>query len=451
NNGKSNGADVRWWDWPPYGSDVATRTGGANKVAYTNGWIDATKGITMALRNGTSDGSSFMCPKGVFPTTMGWNPGSQDAGTSGRFATYDNVTLGTVTGNHMCRPGAFSQNNPFARRNNKMIGDDNESLETNLGLPPGPSNAAQFYTDPDGVVRRAMGGLVPYASNGPEATSNEGLPMTAANAGGVTRLAQSNSRPMILNRPFRTVGELGYTFSGTPWKNLNFNMPESGDSALLDVFCINDTDDANALVAGKVNLNTRQAPVLQAIIAGAYKDEWNAGTTTIAGGANSLAEKVAAELVKRTTVGPAAGINMGKPQPLTNASELVGKWVSDAGLTGISGNASNPIISPRSYDGFIADLVDNRYTASGTGLLVSDTNATITRYADATLRALSATGQTRVWNLMIDVIAQTGRYPQLTSDPKRFVVEGEQRYWLHVAIDRFTGQVIDKQLEIIKE
>jgi hypothetical protein len=31
------------------------------------------------------------------------------------------------------------------------------------------------------------------------------------------------------------------------------------------------------------------------------------------------------------------------------------------------------------------------------------------------------------------------------------VVEGEQRYWLHVGIDRFTGQVIDKQIEVVNE
>jgi hypothetical protein len=55
------------------------------------------------------------------------------------------------------------------------------------------------------------------------------------------------------------------------------------------------------------------------------------------------------------------------------------------------------------------------------------------------------------------VIAQSGRYPPgATSLQNGFVVEGEQRYWIHqpvpgfgaadVAIDRFTGQVIDKQI-----
>ena len=37
------------------------------------------------------------------------------------------------------------------------------------------------------------------------------------------------------------------------------------------------------------------------------------------------------------------------------------------------------------------------------------------------------------------------------TDLKKFNVEGEQRYWVHVAIDRFTGQVIDKQVEVVNE
>jgi hypothetical protein len=30
-------------------------------------------------------------------------------------------------------------------------------------------------------------------------------------------------------------------------------------------------------------------------------------------------------------------------------------------------------------------------------------------------------------------------------------VEGEHHYWVHVAIDRFTGRVIDKQIEVVNE
>jgi hypothetical protein len=56
-----------------------------------------------------------------------------------------------------------------------------------------------------------------------------------------------------------------------------------------------------------------------------------------------------------------------------------------------------------------------------------------------------------VWNLLIDVVAQSGRYPPNANSLAGFVVEGEQHYWVHVAIDRFTGQVIDKQIETVNE
>src|SRR5207237_10790406 len=67
------------------------------------------------------------------------------------------------------------------------------------------------------------------------------------------------------------------------------------------------------------------------------------------------------------------------------------------------------------------------------------------------MRAFSDACQTRTWNLLIDVVAQSGRYPPNASALAGFLVEGEQHYWVHVAIDRFTGQVIDKQIEIVNE
>jgi hypothetical protein len=52
---------------------------------------------------------------------------------------------------------------------------------------------------------------------------------------------------------------------------------------------------------------------------------------------------------------------------------------------------------------------------------------------------------------IFDVIAQSGRYAPGETDLKKSVVEGEQRYWVHVVIDRFTGKVIDKQIEVVNE
>jgi hypothetical protein len=71
---------------------------------------------------------------------------------------------------------------------------------------------------------------------------------------------------------------------------------------------------------------------------------------------------------------------------------------------------------------------------------------------DTIARALSEVVQTRTWGLLIDLVAQTGHYkPNATSLTNDFVVEGEKRYWLHVAIDRFDGTIVGQQLEEVTE
>ncbi len=195
---------------------------------------------------------------------------------------------------------------------------------------------AGYYQDADGTVRRAMGAYTPLQSStsSPTAPSetgtNVGIPtITATGTAGfwTIPIAQSQSRPMILHRPFRSVAELGYVFRDIPWKNLDFFTQESGDGGLLDIFCIHDSSNAAGLMAGKVNLNSRQAPVIQAILSGAIKDE------LMKSGSNSLSltdpivmmsgtepQNIAKALVARTGT-----------SPVTNVSDLVGAWVSGTG------------------------------------------------------------------------------------------------------------------------
>jgi hypothetical protein len=74
-------------------------------------------------------------------------------------------------------------------------------------------------------------------------------------------------------------------------------------------------------------------------------------------------------------------------------------------------------------------------------------------------RVLAEVGQTPTWNLIIDVIAQTGRYsPGATNinQANKFTVEGEKRYWLHVALGRDLNDdgsvdVLGTQLEEVVE
>jgi hypothetical protein len=260
---------------------------------------------------------------------------------------------------------------------------------------------------------------------------------------------------------------LGYVFRDVPWKNLDFFTPESGDAALLDLFCINETSDPNGLVAGKVNLNTRQAPVVAAIAAGACMDDPKITNSTLGALSGTVANTIATNLTARTADTTS---NYG---PLLNVSELVGKWQAATACAPPSGTAYKPVVTGAnggvdlslpnykdgklSYTGFSGSTVttsgkdlSSAFAPANAGSL-TESLAYIKRFREAPIRALANVGQTRVWNLMIDVVAQTGRYPQSANSLDKFLVEGEQRYWVHVAIDRYTGQILDKQIELVKE
>lgn len=398
------------FSYPPFKASVA-----ANSMK--SGWINQAEGIVCSDRSGTSFGIGLTVDAAKYATaSMGWFPGGWNGS--------DSPT--------QFRPGAYSQNNPNVSGVDQNISDQTGSGD---GFPTG-SDVVQYYSDPDGVVRRASSGYSDLATrsvsgNASVAANVPGFPMATANRDGSSRSAQSESRPVVLNRPFRSVADLGYVFSGTPWKNLSFHTPESGDSALLDVFCIQDTTDPKALVAGKINLNTRQIPVLEAIVAGACRDELKLDSIS-GGGAGTLANRIAAALVNRTTSSDAA------QGPLRNISELTGKWTRLVNVTG--NNAA--VDGSKSYSGFSQDLGS---------ILSGPADQNIQRMREASIRALAASGQTRVWNLMIDLIAQAGRFTPGTTSLERFLVEGEQRFWVHLAIDRYTGEIIDKQVEVVTE
>jgi hypothetical protein len=359
--------------------------------------------------------------------------------------------ISQVSSGHF-RIGMLEQNSPFVKDNGiRFAGDGNYGT-------PGDGPQLTYYSDPDGVTRGAMGyyqqpqGLVP-------ATNSVGLPLATAYAGGgsynwlVSGTYQGQSRPYILHRPFRSVAELGYVFSGTPWKNIDFFTPQSGDSPMLDVFTAYEpptqTTNSHPLVAGVVNLNTRQAPVLQAILSGAYTDDlmlssgsnYNFNPFTSQQANLLLTDSSSATTLLARTASTAAGEG-----PLQNPGDLVGRWTSSlssqnnpaAGFTGMSqdlgGYQGAPGIYGTAFSGANLQAMEN-----------------IQRFRESLIRPLAAVGDTRVWNLLIDVIAQTGRYPQGTTNPANFIVDGEQRYWVHVAIDRYTGQVLDKQVEVVKE
>jgi len=301
--------------------------------------------------------------------------------------------------------------------------NSNPNIGTKTTSKPG---AKTYYTDPDGVFRRGSGG---------DFSGNDGLPLYTGNF---------NSRPMILNRPFRSIAEMGYAFRGQAWKEIDFSNPESGDSALLDAFCLNELEGApeNVTVAGRLDLNTRQSPVLQALLAGTSKAEGGTLTTT-------EIQNAAQALINWTTDTTTATAGIPSRGPLRNRSELVGKFVSPVSVTptvGLTGSQT-PILEPtKTYSGFSSML-----TSGSGGVFAASSDAAIKRRRESVIRALADCGNTRTWNLLIDLVAQVGRYPASATSLGNFNVEAETRLWIHLALDRSTGQVVACQIEPVAE
>jgi hypothetical protein len=254
------------------------------------------------------------------------------------------------------------------------------STSTDLYKYANNNDGTVYYTDSDTLQRRGDRGIIAGTTT----------PMLPAN---------SSDRPQILNRPFQSMAELGQVFRDQPWKTLDFGdfiaaTAPGPDAGLLDIFTLHEA----SMEAGKTSLNTRQTPVLTAILSGATKRLAD-GTTAIN---STQRNNIVTALVAL--------------QPMVRKTDF---------LTG-------------------PGLADNTTTGPVTGLGNKEARELV-------IRAFSDAGQTRTWNLMIDVVAQSGRYPPNASTLAGFLVEGEQHYWVHVAIDRFTGQVIDKQIEVVNE
>ena len=272
------------------------------------------------------------------------------------------------------------------------------------------------YADGDGVIRPADATYTEAPATG--SSTGSATPYYATTTAGST-----DYHPIILNRPFRNVAELGYAFRDLPWKTLDFFTDKSADAGLLDVFTINDGPvqlDSNnnflslgpvpTMVAGQVNPNSTQVPDVQSIFAGATLDEINSTTVSKTGTGATDAPVLAANVVSATST-----------TPMQNRSELIMRTSLPTSILPVplSGAAHDQRVKSR---------------------------------REAVARAIASLSQMRTWNLLIDVIAQSGHYkPNAANLQNDFIVEGEQHYWVHVAIDRFTGQVIDKQIEVVNE
>lgn len=258
--------------------------------------------------------------------------------------------------------------------------------ENNTTLANG-SPSPLYYRDNDNILRR---GDAAYASG------SWGQPLDQDNPSG------GASRPIMLDRPFRSVGEMGYAFRDLPFKSLDFFTAESADAALLDVFSVAE-GAVSGVTAGVLDLNTRQQPVLKALLAGALKDEMSTSSGLAAA---TEADAIATAMIAVTDA-----------TPLLNRSDLA---------TRVS-----PALAPGTFANNPAD-------------------SAIKARRESVVRALADAGQTRTWNVLADVIAQSGRFVQGTAE-ENFLVESEQRVWLSAAIDRYLGRVVAERMEVVNE
>ena len=211
-----------------------------------------------------------------------------------------------------------------------------------------------------------------------------------------------------INSPTRSVGEFGWAYSilnaannrnvgNAPKYMIDFKDPydsnSNPDPALLDFFTYNSAP----VRSGIVSLNTRQAPVIAAVLRNALFGQ---------------------------------GL-----QPFQNSTQL-----AQAATGIVNATTATPAMS-RADIARIASVVTSAPFVGTASQDIKDTFA----------RALSEVTQTRTWGLLIDLVAQTGHYKPNATGLADFVVEGEKRYWLHVAIDRFDGTIVGQQLEEVTE
>ncbi len=261
----------------------------------------------------------------------------------------------------------------------------------------GDDIATYYYEDPDpdkSVVRRADAGWV-------KREEHPALPVTAYpdDAANVYPEAK-NSRPVFLDRPFRNVAELGCVFRDIPWKSLDLFSPDSADRRLLDVFSIED----RKTVTGKINPNLATGPVFNALL---YKASLNPSSDTASPVSDDTADAVS---------GIFAGLN-----PSVTADQVH--------------NSAN-----------IAERLSED-DASKPGGTFSSYKTQLENFS----RALSSTTDTRSWQLMLDVVAQSGRIAPQNSDLEKFLVEGQRRFFVYLTIDRITGEILDKHIEPVYE
>jgi hypothetical protein len=364
-----------------------------------------------------------------------------------------------------------------------------------------PTNAGKvvwrvFYRDPDGVVRPGDGYLQRWTYDDTEFVGQPlqqrvdisqqysvALPTVDGRLAGTdnARWKVNAARPAVLNRPFRSVGEMGYAFrGGMDWKSLDFSTDRTGDAALLEVFSLEEpvfspqtaqvgvpkTGEIQSLVdrvvrGGKVNLNSPHPIVLAQLFRDFPKDFtldpanalWNiskddSGTRFT----DSQAVNIGVNLAVVTqadwdvTARPWAG-------PLTSQEDLLERFVGNYKTARVYAKPTvQELQAGASWNADVRGIPgDFYYDNSIAGSPVTLRDGLLKSRREAVTRALAGQGSLRTWNYMIDVVVQSGRYGPGAKALADFSVGGQSRFWVHVSIDRTSGRILETHWESVKE
>src|SRR5207248_1275018 len=218
-----------------------------------------------------------------------------------------------VTG-ALARAPMFAKADPRSIRYNSMIGAItvvNPPLSFNSAGVIGPIWPSQYATPPP-MTSSAFPIPTPTPNPNPATLGDNALAGNVANPYNESYSAAESSnpfRPVIMNRPFRSVGEMGYAFRDQPFRTVSFSSANSPDAGLLDLFTTNDYSDSSGMRGGVVNLNSRQAPALAGVLTGTITREDtprnNAGTSPSPSPlASPSANSVATNLTQSTITAP---------------------------------------------------------------------------------------------------------------------------------------------------
>ncbi|MES2308464.1 MAG: type II secretion system protein [Verrucomicrobiota bacterium] len=200
-------------------------------------------------------------------------------------------------------------------------------------------------------------------------------------------------RPIILDRPCRSVGELGYTDRDMPWKSLDFYSTNSADMVLLDLF---ESNEHPPVVAGKISWNVPYPEIWKSLLVGADRA-------------------------------------YGADNPISISSDEASKIASKIFLA-CSSSDTPPVCR--------SDLV-----RSLTSTEVSSAWPAFKHHRESVIRQIAEVGQSSTVNFMMDLVVEDGKSRKGSNQKVEFKAQGRRRYWVFVAIDRMTYEIIDMKIE----